>query len=433
MKLSMKRALSVSMAALMATGLIAGCSQGESKPQAGKPAENAAAPAKDEPVTLEFWTISLQPKFNDYFNKLFAEYQATHPNVKIDWKDFPIDAIQSRLLTSVASGNVPDVVNLNTELANQVGSKGALADLNQHLTPEQKAAYFDGIYNSTVLNGKAYGLPWYTSASVLFMNKKLVEKAGLDPKNPPKTREELFQWARTIKEKTGAAGFARAINSSIFGGEGIPLLSADKKTAAFNTPEGVKFIDEYAKLYKEGVIPKEDANFDKQVAYFAGEQTAFQMSGTTFINRIKTAAPEVYQNTVVASLPLGKSGTRTSNTMNMVVPAKSKNVKAAVEFGVFLTNAKNQLEFSKVANTLPSTKDSIKDPFYTQTDGSLEAEAKLASAKGLEKASDFLLGVEKAGDVNTAVNKRLQNIFLNGADIKTELDAAAKDVDNVLK
>ncbi|MFC6650911.1 ABC transporter substrate-binding protein [Paenibacillus rhizoplanae] len=172
----------------------------------GAPGTGAEATAAAEPVKLEFWTIALQPTFNDYFNNLITQYEGSHPGVTVEWKDYPYDAISQRLLTSTASGKSPDVVNLNTEFASQLGSKGALLNLNEYLTDEQAKSYFEGIYNSTVFDGKAYALPWYTGTEVLFMNKKLVEKAGLDPANPPQTREELVEWARQVHEKPEQPG-----------------------------------------------------------------------------------------------------------------------------------------------------------------------------------------------------------------------------------
>jgi len=44
-----------------------------------------AAAAPD--VTLEFWTISLQPFFTDYVNSMIATYERTHPGIRIRWVD----------------------------------------------------------------------------------------------------------------------------------------------------------------------------------------------------------------------------------------------------------------------------------------------------------------------------------------------------------
>ncbi|WP_334075711.1 ABC transporter substrate-binding protein [Paenibacillus sp. A14] len=385
-----------------------------------------------EQVTLQFWTIALQPTFNDFFNDLINRYEQEHPNVKIIWQDYPYDTISQKLLTSIASKKSPDVVNLNTEFASQIGSKGALVNFEDYISAEAKGAYFAGIYNSTVVDGKAYALPWYTGTEVLFMNTKLVKAAGLDPANPPKTREELADWARQIKEKTGKGGYAIQFISKLFSLEGIPLLNEDKTAAAFNTPEAEAMIAGLQQLIEEGVIMKDDAKFDKQIQYYSGEQVAFELAGPTFINFLKTSAPEVYKNTIAVPLPTGKADLRLSNSMNVVVPKASAHAEAAVDFALFVTNADNQTAFSKQANTLPSTKASIRDPFFTESDNSLEAEAKITSAQSLDKAMDFMVGVPSASDINSALARGLQNILLNQQDVKKTLDSVEKEVNDIL-
>lgn len=423
---------------LLLSLLLSACSGGGGN-NGADPAPTPADPGSggteeaSEPIELEFWTIALQPTFNDYFNGLIEEYEAAHENVTIKWSDFPFDAITQKLLTTTANNESPDVVNLNTEFASQMGTKGALTDLNEHLADEEKAVYFDGIFNSTIINDKAYALPWYTGTEVLFMNKKIVEEAGLDPANPPQTREELAEWARMVKEKTGKAGYAVQLVSKLLPIDGIQILNEDKTAAAFNTPEMVAMIENLQGLMEEGLVVKEDAEFSKQIQFYSAEQTAFVLAGPTFINFIKTSAPDVYENTIAVSLPTGKAGLRLSNSMNIVVPSKTKHPEAAAEFAKFITNAANQTAFSKVANTLPSTKESVEDPFFKESDGSLEAEAKLASSQSLTEATDYMVGVPNAGDINSAIARGLQEILLNGKEIQATLDAVEAEVNNILK
>lgn len=426
-----KRWISLLLTSILIAGLLAACGSKSSGGEAAKNGDGGEKKAEDQ-VTVEFWTISLQPTFNDYFDKLIADYETQHPNVKIDWKDYPYDAVLNKLMTSIAGGEAPDVVNLNTEFANQMGSKDALVDFNQELTAEQKAAYFPGIYSSTEMSGKAFALPWYTALPVLFLNKDLVEKAGLDPSNPPATKEELNAWGRQIKEKTDAYGYIFTMEARTLLEENLPFLTEDYKKAAFNTPEVEEYINENVELLKEGVIPKDIINYDKQVQYFASEQVAMSLSSSPFINKIKTAAPDVYSKMVAVPSPVGKAGIRYSNTMNLVVPAATSHKKEAVDFAVFVTNAANQLEFSKVANTLPSTVESAKDPFFAENDGTVEGVAKTVSAVSLDKAEDFYLGIENANDVNQAVTKALQIIYLNDGNVKKELAEAEKEVNRIL-
>jgi len=427
-----RKLISLLLASMMMVGLLAACGSDSSSNKGAASSGNNDSEKPAEQVTVEFWTISLQPTFNDYFNKLIADYEAKNPNVKIDWKDYPYDAVLNKLMTNIAGGNAPDVVNLNTELANQMGTKDALVDFNQELTADQKAAYFQGIYSSTEMNGKAFALPWYTGLPVLFMNKDLVVKAGLNPDNPPKTKQELNEWGRQIKEKTGAYGYIFTMEARTLLEENLPFLTEDYKKAAFNTPEVEAYVNENVQLLKDGVIPKDIINYDKQVQYFASEQVAMSLSSSPFINKIKTAAPDVYNKMLAVPSPVGKAGIRYSNTMNIVVPSATSHKKEAVDFAVFVTNAANQVEFSKIANTLPSTVESAKDPFFSENDGTLEGVAKTVSAVSLDKAEDFYIGVESAKDVNQTITKALQDIYLNGTDVKKTLTTAESDVNKIL-
>ncbi|EPY14154.1 MULTISPECIES: ABC transporter substrate-binding protein [Paenibacillus] len=427
-----RKLISLLLASMMMVGLLAACGSDSSSNKGAASSGNNDGEKPAEQVTVEFWTISLQPTFNDYFNKLIADYEAKNPNVKIDWKDYPYDAVLNKLMTNIAGGNAPDVVNLNTELANQMGTKDALVDFNQELTADQKAAYFQGIYSSTEMNGKAFALPWYTGLPVLFMNKDLVVKAGLNPDNPPKTKQELNEWGRQIKEKTGAYGYIFTMEARTLLEENLPFLTEDYKKAAFNTPEVEAYVNENVQLLKDGVIPKDIINYDKQVQYFASEQVAMSLSSSPFINKIKTAAPDVYNKMLAVPSPVGKAGIRYSNTMNIVVPSATSHKKEAVDFAVFVTNAANQVEFSKIANTLPSTVESAKDPFFSENDGTLEGVAKTVSAVSLDKAEDFYIGVESAKDVNQTITKALQDIYLNGTDVKKTLTTAESDVNKIL-
>lgn len=418
-----KKVLSVAMVFLLVLGVLAACSSD------GSGAKDSDS-GKDGKTTVEFWTIALQPTFNDYFNDIIAKYEDEHPNVTIDWKDFPFDAVQNKLMTSIASKQAPDVVNLNTVFANQMATKGALVDFNQQLTDEQKGIYFDGIYDSTVQGEGAYALPWYTGIPVLYINKNLAEKAGLDINNPPQTKEELANWGKQIADKTDSFGYVFSLGTRSILEEGYKIVEDDK--AIFNNDEVKEYIQSNLDLIEGGVIPKDVPTFGKQVELFGSEQVAMIISSSAFINQLKTASQDVYENTIAVPAPTGKAGIRFTNTMNLVVPKDSKNVDAATEFAHYVSNDANQLAFSKAANTLPSTKEAAKDEFFYKNDGTLEGQALTASVESLDKATDFYLGVESASDVDSAITKHLQNIYSNEQDLDAELEAAEKEVNDIL-
>src|SRR5688572_29293821 len=79
------KGLLLTLCCLLLVFVISGCSGGATK--------SSGQDDGSGQVTLEFWTIALQPTFTDYFNQVIADYEQAHPNVRIEWKDYPYDAI----------------------------------------------------------------------------------------------------------------------------------------------------------------------------------------------------------------------------------------------------------------------------------------------------------------------------------------------------
>ncbi|WP_206455148.1 sn-glycerol-3-phosphate ABC transporter substrate-binding protein UgpB [Aurantimonas marina] len=90
-----------------------------------------------------------------------------------------------------------------------MGAEGAVKPIAEVLEAGgytfDKSQYLPGIvaYYSKP-DGTMLSFPYNSSSPILYYNKDVFEKAGLDVKNPPKTWQEVFDAARKIKE-SGAA------------------------------------------------------------------------------------------------------------------------------------------------------------------------------------------------------------------------------------
>lgn len=412
----------VSVLVALMTLVLVGCGAKEKKDETAVSGKGA----EEEEKVIEFWTISLQPTFDDYFNTLIKEFEKENPMIKVDWKDFPMDTLQNKLLTSIASDSAPDVVNVNADIALSMGDKGGLSNVNDYLPKESQEAFFEGIYQATELDGEVLAIPWYTSVPILYVNEELTGEAGLTTNDLPKDFAGYSKWASDIKTKIDKYGTAVEINiKDILVANGVEVFNGDRSEVIFNTPQAVEVVKEYQKLAKANAIPKGNLDQETRAQLYSSKQTASVISGTTFINKFKSTAPDVYENTVAMSLPFDYNF---STTMFLTVPSQSKNIDESYKFADFVTNSTNQLEFSKVANTLPSTKDSVEDPFFTETDGSLEDETKLAAVKSLEKAKETPI----SQDVLEKINRELQSIIYSDKDVAEALDQLVEEVNKQL-
>ena len=363
---------------------------------------------------IEFWTINLQPTFNDYFNRMIEQYESENIGVKIVWKDLPFAAIQQKLLSSMAGGVSPDVVNLSTEMTRPLIEKKALVAIDQ-INPNFADTYFAGIWQAGEYHGHVYAFPWYVSTKVIMYNQEIFAAAGLDPEKPPKTMDDIKEFSRQIKDKTGINGFIPHIRMyNEFVSHGIPLFSdEEQREVAFNTKEAVAVVQWYLDLINEDIITIEDirGGYNEAIQRYMSGNLGMLITGPQFLSRIKTNAPDIYENTRVAHLPLGKAKVINAAAMNVVIPKTSKNPQEAADFAYFITGDYAQLEFSKIVNILPSAIKAAQDDFFTAGDNTPEGIARRISAEQLQWARDMTITAKNSSKLIKAIDEEFEKAY----------------------
>lgn len=370
------------------------------------------------------WTLQMS-NFSDYINGIIKEYEAQNPNIKIKWIDVPFSEGEKRTLASILSNNPPDLVNLNPDFSAILAQKGALEPIN-----ENKLSDFNqDVVKSLKYNGQLYAVPWYATSAITIYNKKLFAKSGL--KHLPKTFDELANISGKIKLKTGAFAYFPTITENdtmlkILNKYGVGVNNLD-------SDESVKVFEMYKKLYQQKLIPAESITQTHQEALekYMSENVVFYQGGANFLSMIKDNAPNVYKNTEVAPQIVGKLGQNDFSLMNFIIPVRAKHKKEALDFCLFLTNQKNQLELAKMTNVISTNKYALKDNFYN-SDNDVMARARKYSAKQICHINPVLHQQNSQKDINLLVNGAVQSILLNKGNSKTIL-IQTKDSINKLK
>ncbi|MFF4650858.1 ABC transporter substrate-binding protein [Streptomyces sp. NPDC001380] len=365
-------------------------------------------------ITLE--TLQLKPTFTDYMNGVVKAYEKSHPGTTVKWVDIPFEGAQEKLTADAAAGALPDVVNLNPQFAQALESKGLFVDMDQ-AAADVKSGYVPGAWEAFAVPGRtgSFDLPWYLTSEVTMYNKKLFEKAGLDPEKPPTTFDELLADGRKLSDAGHGDfyGIHPALENRFItdlAKQGVPLLDASGKKWTFNTPEAAAYLQKLVDAYKGGVFPKDSLtqNHSKETeAYQAGRIGLFP-SGPNFLAVVKQNAADIAADTGVGPQITGPDGAVNMSVMGLMVPKSSKNRATALDFAKYLSNAQNQLAFSKIVTILPSTLSSLKDPYFTAAgDGSPEAKARRISAEQIARAKN-LVPVQYDARVTAAVIGKVQ-------------------------
>jgi putative chitobiose transport system substrate-binding protein len=387
---------------------------------------------------LEFWTMQLQPKFNDYFKNAIGKFEAANPGTKVHWVDVPWSGMQGKIQAAMGAKTAPDVVNLNPDFAIQLAARNAWLDLDTALKKDESKEYLPKIWQAGTLNGKAFSFPWYLTTNVTIYNKNLLAKAGIA--KPPTTYQELAQAAKQIKEKTGKYAFfttfvpedSNDVLESLVQ-MGVTLVDTKGK-AAFNTPAGKAGFQYWVDLYKNGLLPREALTQGHQQAiqlYQAGE-VAMLSAGAPFIDTIVKNAPEIGKVSAIAPQITGQTGKKGVAVMNLVIPKSTKMPDLAVKFALFITNAANQVAFAQASDTLPSQTQAVteyKSKLASSSDKSTLAQGKLISAEQLAQADVLVAPLKNLNVLKKAIYENLQSAMLGEKTVEQAVSAAAASWD----
>lgn len=415
----MKTFIKLTLCLIFATFLLSGCTK----------------QMQEEKITVEFWTLQLSD-FTPYMNSMIDEYEKSHPNIKIKWIDVPFSEGEKRVLASIMSNHVPDLVNLNPSFSSTLASKGTLSDISAYSDKQDFDDFLHPAMNLCTQNGKTYCIPWYITSSITLYNSELTDKAGI--KKLPQKDEEIYEFAKQIKNKTGKYALMPTLSEDGYMFKNlikhnISIIDEKNKQIFLSTKEVQNIYKIWSELYSSSFIPKESITQTHREAlekYMSGELAMLQ-TGANFLVMIKDNAPDIYKKTKLAPQLNLENGVVDFSMMNLIIPEKSKHQKEALEFALFLTSEKNQVEFSKLAPVLPSSKKALDNNFF-DSDATLIEQGRKISAYQMKTGKKNIPLYPQQKEINTTMDYATQKIILKKEIPQKALDEAEEKLKNIL-
>lgn len=328
---------------------------------------------RDE-ITLELWTLSLRPTFTGYMESVIRSFEEQHPGVRVVWVDVPFSAVERKLISAAAADRAPDVINLSDLMFARFAGAGAFLELSTALTDAPEERYHPGALAVGRLGDGLYALPWYLTTQSRIINAGLLRDRGTDPDTIASDWPTLRAQAADYHQRTGAMLFTQPLGQDsqlpvMMLADGIvPFINdADGHLRAnLTSPEIRDWIGAWVDLYRSGAMPRQAATngFEHLIEVYQEERVAVLNTGANFLGRVKGASPRVYDRTEVSEPIVGSLGRAHIAVMPLCVSARSRHPELAARLAWFLTSPENQLAFCRLAPILPSTPESLRDPFF---------------------------------------------------------------------
>ncbi|WP_425955911.1 ABC transporter substrate-binding protein [Xylanimonas sp. McL0601] len=425
------RRLVAALAGVAAGLSLAGC--GLSGVQAGGAGSDASASAGGEitgDVTLQTW--ALKAGFSDYIEGVIADFEKTYPGTHVKWIDQPGDGYAEKLLAQASAGELPDVVNTTPAFGFQLAKEGLLQDLTR-VDDTLDATYVPGALEGFQFAGVegTYGYPWYLSSELNYWDTDILAKAGIDPKSPPATFDDLVAASKTLKDASGGQMYLMSKKPDLgdFASAGIKVINDDGTELIFNSDDAVALLDKYRQAYADGLMPA-DVLTDK----FLGDTELFKKgtvgwtaTGGNFIAGAVKDNPSLEGKFAVSP----HFGTPPIDVQGVSIPKTTKNLPTAIALAQFLTNEKNQDAFAElVPGIFPSTTASQSQDF-AKSDGTPDGDAKAIAFTSLNDAR-VMEPVQVTDAMSTVIKQQVAAAMTGQVSSREALDAAVEKCNQLL-
>ena len=154
-----------------------------------------------EPVTIQIW-YSLGAKYSAPLEEIIKQFNGAQKLITVEGVyQGGYATTQEKLLTAYIAGDPPVLSQLEQSLVGAFVANDALVPLEDFIRADKefdRKDFIQDILQGATYGKKLYGLPINVSTPVLYINRDLFRKAGLDPDKYPTTWDEAYEYGKKI-------------------------------------------------------------------------------------------------------------------------------------------------------------------------------------------------------------------------------------------
>ena len=166
-----------------------------------------SASAAQAQTTVTFWH-SFNNKSGEALEEIIGKYEAANPEVDVQAEYVGnYNDIVARLQAAIPANRAPDAVILEVTRYGLFADGGVLADLTPYFDADPlKDELYDYARQIGVIGDKNYIVPFNSSTPVLYYNKDIFARAGIEGEPDLSTFEQIADAAQTVSDALASEG-----------------------------------------------------------------------------------------------------------------------------------------------------------------------------------------------------------------------------------
>jgi multiple sugar transport system substrate-binding protein len=320
----------------------------------------ACGERSSDPVTLRFWAMGRE---GEVVAQLMPEFERLNPGVHVRVQQQPWTSAHEKLLTAFAGDTLPDVAQMGNSWVPEMVALNALQPLDDRVARSaavQRADYFAGIWDTNVVGGVTWGVPWYVDTKVIFYRRDILREAGFA--EPPKTWDEWRTMMRALKrQRPQQWPMVLPLNEFqpllVFAlQQPDPLLRDGGRYGNFRSPGFRRALTFFDEIYRQGWAPLfSETQIGNIWQEFGRGNYVFYISGPWNIAEFKQRLPpELKDAWATAPMP-GPDGPGASlaGGASLVIFKRTKHADAAWKLIEYLSQPAQQIRFHALTGDPP--------------------------------------------------------------------------------
>lgn len=446
-----KRIFSIALSAVMVGSLLAGCGSSSSGSAGTTEASGAAsttAASSDSgsasgktTLTWALW----DENSTVYYQPLIDAFEKEHPDISVEMVDLGSTDYSTVLGTQLSGSDSKfDVVTVK-DMPGYVTlvNKGVLEPLDDKISADGiDLSAYSGIADQLKVNDQLYELPFRSDIWVLYYNKDVFDKAGVDYPTNDMTWDEYDALARKITDTTPGSEVYGAHYHTWRSTVMLDGILDGKHTAADGNYDFAKpYYEMVLKEQQDGVCMDYATLKTQGLHYsdaFAQGNIGMMNMGSwflsTLISKIKSGEYTDCTNWGIVKYPHAEGvepGSTLSTVTCLAVPTSAPNKDAAWEFVKFVSGEEGAKVMAGTGNIPAMTNDQIVD-LISAMDGfptdDNSKQALVASHAYLEMPAN-----DKASEIETVLNEQHDLIMTESTTVDDGIAAMNEGVQDILK